>query len=35
MRILCVDLKPQYHKIKAQLRQTIEKVLEAGMFVGG
>ena len=35
MRIPFVDLKQQYHEIKAELQQAIEGVLEGGRFVGG
>lgn len=35
MNIPFVDLKQQYHEIKAELQQAIEGVLEGGSFVGG
>jgi dTDP-4-amino-4,6-dideoxygalactose transaminase len=35
MRIPFVDLKHQYHEIKAELQEAIEGVLERGIFVGG
>lgn len=35
MNIPFVDLKQQYHEIKAELQQAIEGVLEGGRFVGG
>jgi dTDP-4-amino-4,6-dideoxygalactose transaminase len=35
MRIPFVDLKHQYHEIKAELQEAIDGVLEKGIFVGG
>jgi len=35
MHITFVDLRQQYHEIKAELQQAIEGVLEGGRFVGG